>query len=389
MSLPITQGDAGRKRDDRLRVVFDMTFAHKSATGTHVYAHQVKAVVESNGGLDVISLAAPGSHSSRAAGGNWLSGSWNVIWMQLILPLKLAALEADLLHAPAFLSPLFAPCPVVLNVLDAIYLSRPQDYDYKWRLYARLLIGPAVRRAAAVITISEYSKTRIVAAYGVSRKRVRVIYPGVRGQFKPTLDQGASAAVRQRYGLGDSYCLFVGAFEKRKNLVALMEAVARLKATGRHPSLRLALVGPPGSAWRDVLAAIERENLGGAVICPGHVPDHDLPLLYAGAKLFVFPSLLEGFGLPLIEAMACGTPVVATPRPPIPEVVGGAALLAEGTDSTALAAAMDRVLSDAQLADHLRVKGLARARQFSWERAARETIAVYEQVVQEKKSNLG
>jgi glycosyltransferase involved in cell wall biosynthesis len=371
--------------DRRLRVVFDMTFADKSLTGTRVYAHQLKAAIEATGRLDILTVAAP-TQTRRPGQGNLLSGAQNLIWLQLKLPAQLAALQAGMLHESAFLGTLRAPCPMVVNVLDTIYLSYPDDFNYKWRLYARLGIGPTVRRAAAVITLSEFSRSAVVAAYHIPRERIHVVYPGVGAQFQPAHDPAAIAAVRVKYGLSDDYILFVGAADKRKNLATLIQAFARLKSGGRFPTLLLVLVGPGGRGAAGVAEAIKRTRMEHSVIQPGYVADQDLPLLYAGARFLVFPSLMEGFGMPLIEAMACGTAVVAVPCPPIPEVVGGAALLAQDASADALATAMERVLCDEELAQHLHAQGLERARQFTWERAANQTMEVYEQVSKERKT---
>lgn len=360
----------------RHRIVFDMTFADKSLTGTRVYAGQLQSAVQSNRDYEVLTVSAASSSRSYARG-DLLSGMRNVFWLQWSLPWKLRSLKADLVHAPAFLSPWFAPCPVVLNVLDTIYLLRPADFDFKWRLYARFLIPFGVRRAAAIVTLSDFSKNQIVEKYRVPRERINVIYPAPDPRFKPQSND-ACAAIKQKYGLDDSFCLFVGLLEKRKNVVELVKAMARLR--NRDIRMQLVLVGPPGTAASAVEQAIAENRLDN-VRHLGFVPAEDLPSLYASARLLVFPSLLEGFGVPLLEAMASGTPIVAVPCPPIPEVVGDAALLASGTDAEALAEAMARVVTNAELAGQLGSKGLARVKQFSLARMAEQTAALYERVL--------
>ncbi len=366
-------------REKRLRIGFDMTFAGKSLTGTGVYAREVKKAIEATQDVEVIELAS--SSTVRPSGrGNVLTGARNLIWLQSGLRSRLEALQVDILHEPAFLGPLDAPCPVVVNVLDTIYLSYPADFDYKWRLYARLLIGRTVKRAAAIITLSEFSRNQIAKAYNVSEDRIHVVYPGIGGLYKPVVDPNALKELRAIYGLGDEYCLFVGAAERRKNLVALVEAFALLKSNGRFSSLRLVLVGPRGQDSPHIDSVIRHTGIHAAVVQLGYVSDQDLPGLYSGARLLAFPSKMEGFGLPLVEAMACGTPVVGVPCAPIPEVTGGSALLAESAEAGSLAFAMERVLADEDLSRSLRARGFERARYFSWDRAAQETIAVYEEM---------
>jgi glycosyltransferase involved in cell wall biosynthesis len=366
----------------RPRIVYDMTFADKSLTGTRVYAQQLCRAVQETREVDVIALTAPRA-SQRWMNGNIFSGARNLLWLQKILPGKLASLRADVFHAPAFLGTLAPPCPMVVTVPDTIYRSFPGDYDYKWRLYARLLIGPSIQRAAAVITHSDFSKSQIATAYRVPRERIHVVPHGIAQPFKVVPDADAVARVKEKYGLRERYCLFVGASERRKNLLALVQAVAQLHARGDFAELQMALVGPRGSGWNQVQSLVTRERLQERVVGLGFVADEELPLLYAGAELFVFPSLMEGFGIPLLEAMASGTPIVATPCPPTPEVVGDAAYLAAGTDADALANAMARVLNDSELARRLRASGRARAERFSWQRAAQQTVALYRSVMEQ------
>lgn len=361
----------------RPRIVVDLTFAFKSPTGTRVYAERIAAALAARDDLDVQCVTAQ-PVMPRAGAGNLFTGARNLWWLQVELPRVLARQRADLAHAAAFLGPPTAPCPLVVNILDVIYLESPQDYDTRWRLYARLWIPRTVRRANRLITLSEYSKARIVDAYHVRPDRVRVIYPGIGDEFRAPQDPARIAAVREQYGL-DDYILFVGASEPRKNVAAAVDALAELRP--RFPNLQLALAGPRGGGWSAVAAAVARHTLQEAVRELGMVPPDHLPALYAGARALVFPSRVEGFGIPLIEAMASGTPVVAAPNPPTPEVVGDAALLAGGAEGPALAEALGRVLDDPAMAGELRRRGLARAAQFSWERAARETAEVYRELI--------
>lgn len=365
----------------RHHVVYDMTLADKSTTGTRIYAYGLQAAVRALDRWQVTTVAAPTRTGYRVARRNLNTGLESMLWMHLVLPHKVRSLHADLLHASAYSSPLRLGCPAVVNVFDTIYHDVPQNYDAKWRLYTRLFVGPTVRRAAAIVTISRHSRDRIQEVYGVPAERVHVIYPGISDRFRADHGAAAIAAVRAKYGLGSSYCLFVGATEKRKNVRALVLAMARLKAHGCLPGLQLVLVGPPSSGWQETLLAIRQHQLGAVVVNLGYVIAADLPLIYAGASLFVFPSSREGFGMPLIEAMASGVPIVTTANPPMPEVVGDAAWFSPGAEPEALAKAIQDVLEKPILAQALREKGLARARQFTWEQAGERTVAVYDQVV--------
>lgn len=358
------------------RIAFDLTFADKSLTGTRVYAHQLQAALTALGSLELVVPSGPTIRAHPNGAGDLSSGARNLWWLQVGLPRELRRMRADVVHSLAFLGPLLAPCPMVVTVADISFLKFPSDFDYKWKLYSRF-IGPTVRRSARVITVSEFSKSQIVAAYGVPDESVRVIYHGVSPDFHSGYEPHTIAAALDRYQLREDYILFVGEMEPRKNVVALVEMLAQLRCRPEFRNLQLALVGPGGSGLSAIRATVARTQLEPAVRELGYVPSKDLPLLYAGARVFVFPSLLEGFGLPLLEAMACGTPVVAANTSSIPEVTGDAAALVPVADTNALREAVARVLDSPDYANELRWRGIERAQQFSWARAARETAAVY------------
>lgn len=360
------------------RVVWDMTFAHKSLTGTRVYARNVFDALAKLGSFELCETSA-GATMRAEKTGNVLTGLQNIWWLQTQLPRMLRTQNADLIHASAYLGPLWAPCPMVVNVLDTTYLEFRGDFDWKWRLYARLLIPPTIKRAAALITLSNDARQKIARTYNVSNQKIRVIYPGVSTEFHSSTDMGTIAETRARYGLQDEYVLFVGAQEKRKNIPALVGALGRARA--EFPSLTLALSGPRGSGSAALASATNELGLKNAVLDLGMVPQQDLPILYAGASAFVYASKLEGFGIPPVEAMACGTPVISAPNPPLPEVLGDAALFTENDSPDALAKGILRVLGNAELARRLRESGLKRAQQLTWERASHETATLYQEIL--------
>ncbi len=233
-------------------------------------------------------------------------------------------------------------------------------------------------RVDAVITDSHCSKADIVHYLSASPSKVHVIPLGINALYRPALP-AALAEIRTRYGLPEHFLLFVGSVEERKNLRRLLEACELLWRAGEHRSL--VVVGARLRKHGGINETLTRPGLERRVVFTGYVPEAALPALYSAADLFVFPSLYEGFGLPPLEAMACGTPVVCSNSSSLPEVVGDAAVTVDPYDVEALAQAMHRVLSDANLCDELRAKGLARAAQFTWERTAQETMKVYESVL--------
>ncbi|MCL6430952.1 MAG: glycosyltransferase family 4 protein [Anaerolineae bacterium] len=280
----------------------------------------------------------------------------------------------DLFHATDHVLPRVTGVRTVFTLHDLTFLLYPQAHSLANRWYLTLMMPRFLRATGAVVAVSECTRRDAVRLYGLEEARVRVIYPGVGPQFHPA-DPGEVAAVRRRYGLPERLILYVGTIEPRKNLPTLLRAYSTLRQRGCEH--RLAIVGREGWRCRGFWETLKELGLGGEVLTPGYVPDADLPGLYGAAEVFVFPSLYEGFGLPVLEAMACGVPVVCSAASSLPEVAGEAALLVSPGDVWALAAAIERVLDDSALRARLRAEGLARARRFTWEAAARATLEVY------------
>jgi len=365
-----------------LRVVFDMTFPNRLQTGTRVYANELLAALRTSSSHWFTCLAEPVPDRSRTIWRKIWNGIRNIFWIQVVLPIRLFQLKADVLHAPSFFAPLFCPCPVVLTIYDTLYLTQAQHYgDRLFLLYAKLFIKPAVKRCALVTTISQASRAAILSTFGISEKKINVIYPGVNLRFRPMLDGAEIARVREKYHLGSPFFLFVGALEPRKNLPRLLRAFSLfLKARQGSENYQLLLAGPGGPAFEEVQHTAHQLGISDQVQLLGYITDDDIPSLYSAAEAFVFPSLGEGFGLPIVEAMACGTPVVTSNVSCIPEIAGDAALLVDPEDVQALASAMDRIAFDDTLRRQLVKKGLERAALFSWQRTAQETEQLYERV---------
>lgn len=233
------------------------------------------------------------------------------------------------------------------------------------------------RRASRVVTISAHSAADIVELFGVPRERIAIVNPAVSPEFSPVADAGVVSAVKARYGIHrDGYVLSGGGAEPRKNIALLVEAFGR--ASRLRDTMNLVVVGGMDHGVEAIRAAVGRAGLESAVIFPGHVPLHDLRALYSSCALFAFPSLYEGFGMPPLEAMACGAPVVCSNASSLPEAVGDAALLVDPRDSEGWAQAMTRVADDAALREDLRRRGALRAKVFSWEQSARDLLRLYQ-----------
>jgi glycosyltransferase involved in cell wall biosynthesis len=238
-----------------------------------------------------------------------------------------------------------------------------------------------VRHAEAVIAVSESTKRDALQLFGLPQEKVIAIPNGVDDRMKSIQDHGAIEALRQRYDLPKKMLLFLGTLEPRKNILTLLEAYALLR---QRPTVSHELVIAGGQGWyyEEIYQAVERLGLEGSVRFPGYVPDEELPLWYNAADLFVYPSLYEGFGLPPLEAMACGTPVVVANTSSLPEVVGDAGLMVDPHDPQALAEAIYSVLSNPVRHQRLAEAGQARARNFSWRTTAKKTAALYHRVLE-------
>jgi glycosyltransferase involved in cell wall biosynthesis len=298
-----------------------------------------------------------------------------ILWEQLAQPVVLHQGEVDLLHALAFTGPLVTPCPFVVTIYDLSFYHYPEAFRPWNRWYLSLFTALSARRARRVIAISENTKRDVVKMLGVSPGRVDVAYCGVDKDFRP-LAAAEVAQFRRERALPDRFILFLGTLEPRKNVQKLVQTYGQWRVT--EPDLpKLVVAGGKGWYYDQIFAEVERLGLTGEVIFPGYVVQQELPLWYNAADLFVYPSRYEGFGLPVLEAMACGTPVVTTHVASLPEVAGDAALLVPPDDESQLLEAMRRALSNASLRQEMVTKGLAHAADFTWTRTALQTLDTY------------
>ena len=300
------------------------------------------------------------------------------LWMQLLAPLVLEILQPDVVHFTNAISPLVKRTPTVLSLHDMTLRLFP-DLHPPQRLATRPLVSLAARGADAVVTVSQSARNDILRLISVSPQRVHLIANAASPAFRPLKDKDLLEEVRQRYDLSRKLILFVGTIEPRKNLPRLIRAYAELFQSGEI-SHQLVCVGPRGWGYHEVREIIDSLNLDGAVRLTGYIPLEDLLALYNLSQIFVFPSLYEGFGLPVIEAMACGVPVITANNSSMAEITGGSAELINADDVRSIVEALRRLTSDSERRRELRERGLAQARKFSWKRAAQETMALYRKV---------
>ncbi len=285
---------------------------------------------------------------------------------------------AALFHATEHLLLPLRSVPSVLTVHDLIFHHLPEHHKPLNRLYLKLALPLYCRRAHRIIAVSEHTRQDVIRTYGISPDKVVVIYEAADPRFCPQPPQVVAAA-RARYGLPERYVLFVGTIEPRKNLSRLLDAFAVVHREGLTDAL--VIVGRKGWLTDEFFARLEAFPLRERVLFPGYVPDDDLPAIYAGAQVLALPSLHEGFGLPLLEAQACGVPVVASDAASLPEIGGTAARYFPPADSEAMTQVLRAVLADPPLQAQMRTEGLAQAARFSWARAAKETAQLYHQIL--------
>ena len=311
----------------------------------------------------------------------WLA----VLWHRAKLPLPADWLSGpiDLFHSPDFVLPPLKRARGILTVHDLAFLMRPDCADARLRAYLEEVVPRSVRRADYIIADSENTRNDLVVLLGVPPESISVVPGGVEERFAPVTDPRRLAEARRRLGVGDApFVLAVGVLEPRKNLNRLMDAFVILKSRGRAPDLKLVLAGGRGWLVEGILEHHAGSKFRDDILLPGFVPDDLLPAIYSAASVFAFPSLYEGFGLPTLEAMACGTPVVASRASCLPEVAEGAAVLIDPTNSEELAAALEQAMADETLRGELFARGRARAAEYTWRRAAQQLLGVYQKVMQ-------
>lgn len=308
-----------------------------------------------------------------------------ILWEQVMQPLALQREDLSLVHGLVNVLPLALPCPGAVTVHDLSFLRYPQAFKPLKRLYLRFMTRRSVQQAGLVITVSESTRQDVIRLLGIAPAKVRVVLNGVEASYRP-LDAMSLEDFRRRVGLAEPFILYVGTLEPRKNIPCLLQAFHQLKQRADVPH-KLVLIGAKGWLYQPIFVTLEALGLQDQVLFPGFVSPADLVSWYNAAEIFVYPSLYEGFGLPVLEAMACGTPVVCSDRSSLPEVAGDAALQVDPTRPDALAEALWSLIQDPSLRHHMAGKGIARAQYLTWDRSARETVRVYSLILAPAEAN--
>lgn len=367
----------GERASRRVRVGFDGRALNSPAAGIRRYTRElIKALGKLDDPVELVMLGGdpdervvPDMEHVREPP----HPPTNAGWMLVGLPLAVARSGVDLLHAPAYTAPFWNPVPTVLTIHDVSYARHPEWFPYRRDALRRAFYRRSALSAALVVTDSEFSAGEIRAAYGIAGDRLVVVPLGVSHAFTERRPGRLPSGVRQ------PFLLHVGDLHDRRNLGVVLRAVLAVRA--REPGLALVLAGVDRGLGDGLRRMAEEAGAADAVVLLGPVDEPTLRALYGGAAALTYPSLYEGFGLPLLEAMACGTPVLASRAASIPEVVGDAGILLDPHDHEAWADAVSRVVGERSLAETLSGAGRARASEFTWERTARRTLAVYRGVL--------
>jgi len=302
-----------------------------------------------------------------------------LVRVPVYLTYELFKRPVDVLHVQ-YTAPPFCRVPVVVTIHDLAFERMPETFTRRGSFQLKLTVRRTAKKAARIATVSEYSRQDLLDIYKLPPEKVVVTYNGVESSFtlQPSVPNEAEE-VRRRFGVSRDFLLAVGSLQPRKNLVRLIRAYARLRSERQDFRPQLVIVGRKLWLASEIFDEVKRHPWVDDVILTGYVADEDLPALYRAARAFVYPSLFEGFGLPPLEAMACGTPVVTSDVSSLPEITGDAALLIDPNDERALANALIEVLNNDPLRAELREKGIAQAKKFTWRDAAEKTLRLYQE----------
>ena len=367
-----------------MRIGIDARKLHDFGIGTYI-RNLLRQLARQDRQTEYVVLARPADCEALATlGENFravpeTAGNYSIA-EQIRVPLALRREGVTLFHAPHYVLPPLVMCRSVVTIHDCIHLMFPQYLPNRIALtYARVSIGLASRRATRVLTVSESSKRDILRFVDIPAEKIDVIYNAYDERFGVEPREEDVARVRERYQLHDPFVLYAGTVKPHKNVERLIEAFDLVRKHGLD-DLKLVLIGDEISKYAALRRAVHSHQLHKYVRFLGYLPEETLAVMYRLASVFVFPSLYEGFGLPPLEAMASGTPVVTSNVSSLPEVAGDAAVLVDPYDSTSIAGGIERVLGDDALRRNLREKGLARAKQFSWDTSVRRVREIYQEV---------
>ncbi len=311
---------------------------------------------------------------------------WGILWQQLCLPSLLKKLKIDLLHSTLLTLPFSVPCPSVVTIHDLVFRMFPQKHTLANRTVTNFSVANSVRISQRIIANSENTKKDLMKTLGVPEEKIEVTLLAAESIYRPYGNSQVLAKIREKHSQGEKFLLSVGTLEPRKNFFRLIQAFRGFRERISGPP-KLLIVGRKGWSYGKVLRAASKLGLERDVIFTGYLPSQEMPLLYNACEFFVYPSLYEGFGLPPLEAMACGKAVISSGNSSLPEVVGEAGILVDSCQVKEIEEAMIRLWREEKLRKELGSRGLKRAKLFSWEKMAESTLKIYAEILKVKGAN--
>jgi glycosyltransferase involved in cell wall biosynthesis len=367
-----------------VKIAFDLRRIKNPGIGRYMKC-LVEAILPQEPQGDYLLILPPGAEDMIQTGGSHAKIitpklKYYSIREQIHLPRILRKHKIDLLHSPHFMLPLVRPCRSVVTIHDVIPLIWKEDLGSRiGRVYYRWMVSAAVRLADRIITDSKFSRDDIVHRLGVDREKIKVVYSGISPDFQQVTDSVELENVRTRYRIENDYIVYAGIYKPRKNHAALLRAFRRFLSNEGHANL--VLVGPLNEGEQELRRLADELGISKKVIFTGYVNDSELRAIYSAAKVYACPSLYEGFGFTVLEAMACGTPVVCSGETSLPEVAGDAALYADPRSPEEFARALHNVFTNASLRATLIEKGRKNLQRFNWANTAKETLGVYQEAL--------
>jgi glycosyltransferase involved in cell wall biosynthesis len=371
--------DNGRTHERHLRVAVDTSYAGRNPTGVGLYSARIAEHLRNRAAEESFSVRCYGPTCEPDAAASRLTTlvqEWPV-YTHGMLPARLLAYRPHVTHSTSHIGPLWGPGHRIVTVHDLIFMRYPEDYNPAWLALTQAILPHVLRRATAIIADSRATKADLTHLLGVRSGKVVVVYPGVDEEYRHPSPGAAPEVDRLQ-----PYILCLGPWVRRKNLDVVVQAFARL--AGNFPDLKLVITGRPSPGMRgyteEGLRTLLPDDVRSRLVLPGYVDRQHLRELVAGASLLAYPSLFEGFGLPPLEAMAAGLPVVAADTPAVAEVTGGAAVIVKPNAPDQWAASMARILQDADYSGNFKRRGVERSALFTWETCARQCVALYRRV---------
>lgn len=367
-----------------MRIAIDISHSQKIQTGIGTYAENIISNLKKlDNENQYFYFKAPSLSQKKSFITRFINAFLDMSWRQIILPLKLLFQKIDIYYSPAYYSPLFSPAKVVVVIHDLIFLKFKEEYHPFWYYYLKLSTSISLKRANIIITPSQYTKNDVLENYkNINKDKIKVIYEAPDKDFRVVEDRNKIDDFKSKYNLKNKFLLYVGGLTKHKNIEGLLKIFAEFKKSQNNfnnKKYNLVVVGPKNIP-SGITNLIDNLNLKEDIIFTDFIPKDDLVLFYNTAELLLFPSLYEGFGLPPLEAMACGCPVISSNLSSLPEIIQEAGILINPENTEGFVANINKIITDENYKNLLVQKGFKNIKNFSWQKASLETLNIFNSI---------